>query len=66
LETLLASVSTIRPEAVALSNAAKRLTDYGIDVRYPGARPNAEEARQALADCTAIRLLLRSLLDLPR
>jgi HEPN domain-containing protein len=41
-----------------------RLTPYGIDVRYPGGRPGADAARQALSDCTAIRSLLRALLGL--
>ena len=43
----------------------QRLSPFGIDVRYPGGRPNAGAAKQALADCTSIRSLLRRLLQLP-
>jgi HEPN domain-containing protein len=48
-----------------ISAELPRLTPYGIDVRYPGGRPDAEEAKQALSDCTAARSLLRGLLGLP-
>lgn len=65
LEILLASVCTVAPEATSLSQAAKALTGYGIDVRYPGGRPGVTEAEKALADCATVRSLLRSLLGLP-
>lgn len=42
-----------------------RLTPYGIDVRYPGGRPDADAAQAALLDCAAVRSLLRSSLGLP-
>jgi HEPN domain-containing protein len=64
LEILLASVCKIAPEATSLSQAAKALTGYGIDVRYPGGGPDSNAARGALSDCTAIRTLLRRLLGL--
>lgn len=65
LEKLVASVAATAPRAISVSDAAKRLTDYAIDVRYPGSSPDAGAAKQALADCTAIRSTLRSLLTLP-
>jgi HEPN domain-containing protein len=65
LEILLASVGSVAPEAMSLSQATKGLTGYGIDVRYPGGRPGANEAEQALSDCTTVRSLLRGLLGLP-
>ncbi len=65
LEILLASVCTVAPEATSPSQAAKALTGYGIDVRYPGGRPDAHPAKEALSDCATIRSLLRSSLGLP-
>jgi HEPN domain-containing protein len=65
LEILLASLCTVAPEATSLSRAAKALTGYGVDVRYPGGRPDADAAKGALSDCATIRSLLRGLLGLP-
>lgn len=50
----------------AIDAEASRLTPYGIDVRYPGGRPDAEAAREALHDGTAIRAHLRRLLGLEK
>jgi HEPN domain-containing protein len=44
LEILLASVCAVAPQAASLTESAKALTGYGIDVRYPGGRPNAAAA----------------------
>jgi HEPN domain-containing protein len=50
-------VSAIDPEV-------NRLTPYGIDVRYPGGRPDAGAAQEALSDCASIRSELRAKLGL--
>ena len=52
-------------DIAAISAELSRLTPYGIDVRYPGGRPNADAAKQAMADCATVRSLLRGLLGLP-
>jgi len=58
-------MATVASEATSLDQAAKGLTGYGIDVRYPGERPDGSAAKQALADCVVVRSLLRRLLGFP-
>jgi len=41
-----------------------RLTPYGIDVRYPVGRPDANAAKEAMPDCATVRSLLRKLLGM--
>jgi len=39
----------------ALTPATKRLKPFGVLIRYPGNDATQTQARQALADCKAIR-----------
>jgi HEPN domain-containing protein len=64
LEALVSNVSALAPHAVSLTEAAKALTGYSIDLRYPGARANKAEAGNALANCEKVRSLLREFLGL--
>jgi HEPN domain-containing protein len=38
----------------AITEELARLTPYGIDVRYPGGRPDADAAQAALSDCARL------------
>lgn len=51
-------------DLAAIGDQLRRLTPFGIDVRYPGGRPDADAAREALSDCTAVRAVLRQSLGL--
>ena len=55
LESLLSLLLPAAPLMSALTPAAKRLTPFGVLIRYPGNDATQAQARQALADCKAIR-----------
>jgi HEPN domain-containing protein len=55
LEILLAILLGVEPLWAALVPAAKRLTPFGVLIRYPGNDASKSQARQALVDCKAIR-----------
>lgn len=64
LESLLSLRLPFAPLLSALTPAAKRLTPFGVVIRYPGNDASQAQARQALADCKAIRKQARSSLGL--
>jgi HEPN domain-containing protein len=57
LGRLLDLVATIDPQLSVDLAGAVRLTDYGVDVRYPGDLPelNAADARQAVEQANDVR-----------
>ncbi len=55
LEILLTLLLPLEPLWAALIPATKRLKPFGIIIRYPGNDATQSQARQAIADCKAIR-----------
>lgn len=64
LESLLALLLPTQPLLVAISSAAKRLTPFGVMIRYPGNDATPAQARQAMADGKTLRRDLRAVLGL--
>lgn len=64
LTVLLQRLLAIEPLWSALLPALLRLTDYGVDFRYPGNNATKTEARSALKDCRSIRQEARASLGL--
>ena len=64
LERLLALVVTVEPLWSSLRPHLKRLTDYAGNFRYPGNEATTQEAKQAVADCRAMRKEVRIALHL--
>ena len=48
------------PESVDLLDAARRLSFFSIDTRYPGDSASEEDAEQAIADMCKIRDAIRA------
>jgi HEPN domain-containing protein len=59
LELLLALLLPSEPLWSALTLAAKRLTPFGVLIRSPGNDATQAQAREAVADCKAIRREVR-------
>jgi HEPN domain-containing protein len=57
-------VSGVEPHWLAFSSAAKAITNYAVDFRYPGHSATSREARNALKHCRLIRLAARRSLGL--
>ena len=64
LGLLLKEASVVEPLWAGLSVQLKRLTDYGVAVRYPGTSTDAAAAREAFASCRKLRSLARASLGL--
>lgn len=64
LEVILNLALPLEPLWTALAPAARRLKPFGVLIRYPGNEASAAQARQALADCKAIRKEARFALGL--
>lgn len=64
LTALLTRLLAIEPLWHALAPALLRLTDYGVDFRYPGNEATKQEAKSALKDCRAVRNEARTSLGL--
>ena len=65
VESLLALLIPLRPMLSPLTSAAKRLTPFGVLIRYPGNDATPSQARQALVDWKLIRKEARFSLGLP-
>ena len=68
LAALLVACTTLDPRLASLRPLAIHLTDYAVDVRYPGlphSDPTVLEAREALNAAGEIRLAVRMSLGLP-
>lgn len=59
LETLLTLLITGQPFLATLIPATQRLKPFGVLIRYPGNDATKTQAKQALADCKAIRSEVR-------
>jgi len=65
LEKLLNLVLPVEPLWSTLRPALAAITDYAVEVRYPGRSVGPQEARELLRDANHIRLLARRSLGLP-
>ncbi len=57
-------VGAVEPAWLAFSSAAKAITNYAVDFRYPGHSATVREARNALKHCRLIRVAVRRSLGL--
>jgi HEPN domain-containing protein len=64
LESILSLACSVEPLWQALTPAAKRLTPFGVLIRYPGNDATKSQARRALDDAKAIRREVRISFDL--
>lgn len=64
IELLVTLATQIEPLWMALAPAGKRLSDYGVRIRYPGNEATAREVKVAHADAKAIRQEARLVLGL--
>jgi HEPN domain-containing protein len=64
LEKLLDLVLPVEPLWATLRPALAAITDYAVEVRYPGRQVSIQEAKELLRDATQIRLLARRSLGL--
>jgi HEPN domain-containing protein len=65
LTFLLQQLLPIHPLLAALHPNLLRLTDYGVDFRYPGNQATLIDAKSALRDCRTVRREIRHALGLP-
>jgi HEPN domain-containing protein len=65
LERLLNLVLPVEPLWSTLRPALAAITDYAVEVRYPGRTVGPKEANELLRDASHIRLLARRSLGLP-
>ena len=65
LERLLDLAITVEPAWASLRPQMTRLTDYAVEVRYPGRTTTVAEARMLMRITTRIRALIRRTLGLP-
>ena len=56
--------STVEPHWLAFASAAKAITNYAVDFRYPGHSATLREARTAMKHCRMIRAEARRSLGL--
>jgi HEPN domain-containing protein len=59
LEALLELCLAVEPGWTVLREAARALTDYAADFRYPGSSAVEAEAREALQQCGRVRAAAR-------
>ncbi|MGH2532583.1 MAG: HEPN domain-containing protein [Thermomicrobiales bacterium] len=64
LDALAATVERYVPELAGMREAFERLTTYAVDIRYPGAAANQEEAEIAIEIAATLRRVLRDALGL--
>ncbi len=60
LRQLLHLLGSSHPEWMSLVEAARRLSFFSTDTRYPGDSANQEDAEQAIADMCQIRDAIRA------
>lgn len=66
LPALLKLLAPVEPLWMAFTPAAKHLTSYAAEFRYPGHSVTTQDARKAMKDCRAIRKEVRAGLGLPK
>lgn len=64
LKKLLTMLIPLEPLWSALSKACASLSDYAVEMRYPGDTATAKQAREAVKDAKAIREEVRASLGL--
>lgn len=64
LESLLALLVPAQPFMAALTPATRRLSPFGVLIRYPGNDATKAQAKRAMVDCKAIRGEIRLSLGL--
>lgn len=64
LEALLRLNQTRHPQLLSVRKPLLALTNFAVDVRYPGSLATRLEARTARSDCRKVRTLGRQLLGL--
>ena len=64
LERLLDLAVTVEPMWASLRPALAAITDYAVEVRYPGRTTTAAEAQRLLVSTKRIRLMIREALGL--
>ena len=64
LEALLNLTLPLVPDWESLRGDLQRLTDMAVEVRYPGARADIEDATEALQTAERVRTVLRQVLGL--
>ena len=65
LFSLLSLALDVEPSWKTLIPQANALSGFAVEVRYPELSVTKARAKQALKDCDAIRLAVRTALDLP-
>ncbi len=65
MERLLDLAVTVEPLWASLRPALAAITDYAVEVRYPGRTASSDEARTLLQATGSIRDLIRQRLGLP-
>jgi HEPN domain-containing protein len=65
LERLLDALLPVEPLWTTLRPALAAITDYAVEVRYPGRMVSVAEAKVLLSDATFVRGLVRQSLGLP-
>lgn len=65
LEKLIDLLLPRAPGLTALRSIAKALSEYAVEVRYPGESADAKTAGEALTQCANIRAEMRRELGLP-
>lgn len=65
LADLLNLALSVEPSLDHLAVLLNNLSGYAVAVRYPGKEASKADARAAVADCRAVRALIRSTLGLP-
>jgi HEPN domain-containing protein len=65
LEKLLLLAITIEPAWVSMRPAMAALTDYAVEIRYPGSTASPADAKKLLKDAKRMRQLFRKSLELP-
>lgn len=60
LPALLTLIEPSEPLWAPWRGTLAALTAYGVDIRYPGEDATLEEAREALRQCTSIRIEVRT------
>jgi HEPN domain-containing protein len=65
LERLLDLAVSVEPKWASLRPSMAALTDYAVEVRYPGRSASSADARMLLRATSRIRELIRQQLGLP-
>jgi HEPN domain-containing protein len=65
LARLLSLVLPFEPGWIVLQPHLDALSDYAVELRYPGKSATKSDAKQAIKDCRAVRSVVRTTFGLP-